>query len=243
MIIESVPWLPFSPIRVPAPSARRTTFEELCTTDLRELIQVQFQLWWRPDGSSTIAGTIGNQTFRDGCRLAQSIQNLLTPNWIDDVPEHPIPILHGEFVPRAVVARITAGTRQRGRWIAGTEISGYPPFRESGKRIERVRVVDLRSDVGFQVRKDRHKQRRAVLSTGRKDLELIVVVVHGQSNLVQIGTALSPTGRLASVLNSREEQGHQNREDRDGNQEFDQRKGLSHANAIQSGSRNCILRP
>ena len=52
----------------------------------------------------------------------------------------------------------------------------------------------------------------------------VMVVVQSQTNLLQIVLALRPASRLTSLLNSRQQQRHQNGNDRDHHQQLNQRK-------------------
>ena len=61
----------------------------------------------------------------------------------------------------------------------------------------------------------------------REHVEHIVIVVQSQANLLQIVFALGPSRSLTGLLDRREKQSNQNRDDRDHDQQFDQRKGFS----------------
>jgi hypothetical protein len=50
------------------------------------------------------------------------------------------------------------------------------------------------------------------------------VVLNGQANLLELIFALRPPGRFPRGLNRREQQGHQNPNDRDHDKKFDQGK-------------------
>jgi hypothetical protein len=51
-----------------------------------------------------------------------------------------------------------------------------------------------------------------------------MIVVHSQTNLLEIVFALSTTSGLASLLNRRKQKRDQNGDDRDNHQKFDQRE-------------------
>ena len=51
-----------------------------------------------------------------------------------------------------------------------------------------------------------------------------LIIVHGQPHLLQVIFTLRPAGRLPSLLNSRQQQGNQHRNNRDDNQQFNQGK-------------------
>ena len=57
--------------------------------------------------------------------------------------------------------------------------------------------------------------------------ELVLVIVQGQADLLEVVDALDPPRRLAGRLDGRQQQGDQDRDDRDHHQQFDQREGRS----------------
>jgi len=59
-------------------------------------------------------------------------------------------------------------------------------------------------------------------SAGRKHAEGVDMVLHGQANLLELVLALRSSGCFSSGLDGREQQSHQNPDDRNHDQKFDQ---------------------
>jgi hypothetical protein len=60
--------------------------------------------------------------------------------------------------------------------------------------------------------------------TNRHAIVHVVVIVSGQTQLLQVVFALGTTSGFASLLDGRQQQRHKNRDDRDHHQQFDQRE-------------------
>ena len=66
--------------------------------------------------------------------------------------------------------------------------------------------------------------RVAVDPAGREAADGVVVVVHGQADLLQVVDALRPAGGLPRRLDRREQEGDQDRDDGDDDEQLDQRE-------------------
>jgi catechol 2,3-dioxygenase-like lactoylglutathione lyase family enzyme len=76
-----------------------------------------------------------------------------------------------------------------------------------------------------------------VLLADRKRVVDVVVVVQGQTHLLEVVAALGPAGRLPRLLHRRQQQGDQDRDDRDHHQQFDQREPVSRGFSTSTGLR------
>ncbi len=72
---------------------------------------------------------------------------------------------------------------------------------------------------------------------GREGVMHIVVIVHGQGDLLEVVHALDPPRRLAGALDGGEQQRDQDRDDRDHHEQFDQREPVAAPAHLGSTSR------
>ena len=128
-------------------------------------------------------------------------------------------------IRRAEVHRDDFGAEREG--CRGTVIDGRLANVAERRQPVDVILLDVRQDVVEEISLlvDSTVLRSRSISAERRELVVCrMVVVQANPNLLQVVLTLGPSGGFAHFLNGREQESDENRDDRDDDEQFDQRK-------------------